>query len=97
MSEEENGEQEPQEAEEPYVKFEPMLPKLYELLLPSLDARLNFVNAGQKHAAFFKYVYGQRATCSHAEILCSKTKLLTAIVAKLMDINGILEEKDESG
>ncbi|AEV80912.1 DNA packaging protein UL33 [Saimiriine betaherpesvirus 4] len=84
------------ELEDSYIKFEPMLPKVYELLLPSLDARLNFVNAGQKYAAFFKYVYGQSPSCSHAEILCDKTKLLTAIVTKLMDINGILEEKEES-
>ncbi|AEV80416.1 DNA packaging protein UL33 [Cercopithecine betaherpesvirus 5] len=78
------------------VRFEPMLPRVYELLLPSLDARLNFVNAGQKYAAFLKYVHGECSSCSHAQILQEKTKLLTAIVNKLMDINGILEGKEES-
>ncbi|QQL09867.1 Ba82 [Baboon cytomegalovirus] len=78
------------------VSFEPMLPRVYELLLPSLDARLNFVNAGQKYAAFLKYVHGECSSCSHAQILQEKTKLLTAIVNKLMDINGILEGKEES-
>nr|UTO68723.1 UL51 [Human betaherpesvirus 5] len=78
------------------LQFEPMLPRVYDLLLPSLDARLNFVNAGQKYAAFLKYVHGDCATCSHGEILREKTQLLTAIVSKLMDINGILEGKDES-
>nr|QXV67806.1 DNA packaging protein UL51 [Panine betaherpesvirus 2] len=77
------------------VQFEPMLPRVYDLLLPSLDARLNFVNAGQKYAAFLKYVHGECASCSHGQILREKTQLLTAIVTKLMDINGILEGKDE--
>ncbi|AEQ32160.1 protein UL51 [Cynomolgus macaque cytomegalovirus strain Ottawa] len=78
------------------VSFEPMLPRVYELMLPSLDARLNFINAGQKYAAFLKYVHGECSSCNHAQILNEKTKLLTAIVNKLMDINGILEGKEES-
>lgn len=77
------------------VCFEPMLPKVYEIMLPSLDAKLNFVNVGQRHAAFLRHGYGPCANCAHADILKRKNVLLTAILSKLLDINGILEQKDD--
>ncbi|AAK57100.1 T51 [Tupaiid betaherpesvirus 1] len=80
-------------ADEFPVAFEPMLPRVYEIMLPSLDARLNFVNVGRRHAAFLRYVYGERVDCEHAHIVREKTKLLTAILTKLLDVNGILERR----
>lgn len=77
------------------VRFEPMLPKVYEIMLPSLDAKLNFMNVGQRHAAFLRHVYGTCTGCAHADILKRKKLLLTAILSKLLDINGILEQKDD--
>ncbi|AFK83881.1 B51 [miniopterid betaherpesvirus 1] len=79
---------------EPDIRFEPMLPKVYEIMLPSLDAKINLINVGQRHAAFLRHVYGSCGDCVHAEILRNKVKLLTVILTKLLDVNGILERKD---
>lgn len=78
----------------PEVCFEPMLPRVYEIMLPSMDARLNFINVGRRHAAFLRHVYGVCGECGHGEILRGKVKLLAAILTKLLDVNGILERKD---
>lgn len=75
---------------EPLVCFEPMLPKVYDVMLPSLDARLNFIGVGKRHAAFLRHFHNGGVRCRHADILSEKTKLLTAILTKLLDVNGIL-------
>lgn len=75
------------------IRFEPMLPKVYELMLPSMDSRLNFINVGRRHAAFMRHVYGD-CKCSHATVLNEKMKLFTAVITKLLDVNGILERRD---
>lgn len=75
------------------IRFEPMLPKVYEIMLPSLDAKLNLINVGRRHAALLRHVYGN-CRCTHADIMNQKTRLLTAVLTKLLDVNGILERKD---
>lgn len=78
------------------IRFEPMLPKVYELTLPSMDSRLNFINVGKRHAAFLRHVYGECNNCSHATVLNEKMKLFTAVITKLLDVNGILERRDSA-
>nr|WEG68783.1 DNA packaging protein UL33 [Mastomys natalensis cytomegalovirus 1]WEG68919.1 DNA packaging protein UL33 [Mastomys natalensis cytomegalovirus 1]WEG71147.1 DNA packaging protein UL33 [Mastomys natalensis cytomegalovirus 1] len=78
------------------IRFEPMLPRVYELTLPSIDSRLNFMNVGRRHAAFMRHVYGSCETCSHAAVLNEKMKLFTAVITKLLDVNGILERRESS-
>lgn len=78
------------------LRFEPMLPRVYELTLPSIDSRLNFISVGRRHAAFFRHVYGSCSGCDHAAVLHEKMKLFTAVITKLLDVNGILERRDVS-
>lgn len=78
------------------LRFEPMLPRVYELTLPSMDSRLNFINVGRRHAAFLRHVYGDCRGCVHAAVLNEKMKLFTAVITKLLDVNGILEHRDYS-
>ncbi|AGT99229.1 DNA packaging protein [Suid betaherpesvirus 2] len=73
------------------IDFKPMLPKMYEVMLPSLDSRLNFINIGQKHMAFCRYIYGTHR-CSHSDIVQNKTKQLNILLTKLLDVNGILDQ-----
>lgn len=79
---------------EPVISFEPMLPRIYEMTLPSIDARLNFISVGRRHVAFLRHVYGRCTDCVHAEILGEKMRLFTAILTKLLDVNGILERRE---
>uniref|UniRef100_A0AAU7E1Z4 DNA packaging protein UL33 n=1 Tax=Hipposideros bat herpesvirus TaxID=3141919 RepID=A0AAU7E1Z4_9VIRU len=79
---------------EPEVCFEPMLPRVYDIMLPSLDAKLNLINVGRRHAAVLRHMYGSQVKCRHSDVLQNKVRLLTAILTKLLDINGILEKKD---
>ncbi|ACE95238.1 M51 protein [Murid betaherpesvirus 1] len=76
------------------IRFEPMLPRVYELTLPSIDSRLNFINVGRRHAAFLRHVYGGCDRCEHAAVLNEKMKLFTAVITKLLDVNGILERRE---
>ncbi|AFX83375.1 B51 [Murid betaherpesvirus 8] len=78
------------------VRFDPMLPKVYELTLPSIDSRLNFINVGRRHAAFLRHVHGECDGCVHAAVLNEKMKLFTAVITKLLDVNGILERREAS-
>lgn len=78
---------------EPELCFEPMLPRVYEIMLPSLDAKLNLVNSGRRHAAILRYCHAHQINCIHVDIVRRKIKLLTAILTKLLDINGILDKK----
>uniref|UniRef100_A0AAU7E254 DNA packaging protein UL33 n=1 Tax=Lemniscomys rat herpesvirus TaxID=3141920 RepID=A0AAU7E254_9VIRU len=71
-----------------------MLPRIYEMTLPSIDARLNFISVGRRHVAFLRHVYGRCTDCVHAEILGEKMRLFTAILTKLLDVNGILERRE---
>lgn len=76
--------------------FKPMLPRVYDIMLPSIDARLNFINVGQKYTAFVRHgKKGGCDACAHKDILLDKTRLLTAILTKLLDVNGILDRKDD--
>lgn len=76
------------------IRFEPMLPRVYELTLPSIDSRLNFISVGRRHAAFLRHVYGSCSGCAHAVVLNEKMKLFTAVITKLLDVNGILERRE---
>nr|WEG71978.1 DNA packaging protein UL33 [Murid betaherpesvirus 2] len=78
------------------LRFEPMLPRVYELTLPSIDSRLNFISVGRRHAAFLRHVYGPCSGCEHAAVLHEKMRLFTAVITKLLDVNGILERRDVS-
>lgn len=78
------------------LRFEPMLPRVYELTLPSIDSRLNFISVGRRHAAFLRHLYGECSECDHAAVLNEKMKLFTAVITKLLDVNGILERRDVS-
>lgn len=78
------------------LRFEPMLPRVYELTLPSIDSRLNFISVGRRHAAFLRHFYGECSECDHATVLNEKMKLFTAVITKLLDVNGILERRDVS-
>lgn len=80
--------------EEIEISFRPMLPKIYEIMLPSLESRMNFINVGYKHAALYRYVHGSGINCSHAKVLTDKTKLLNSTLSKLLNVNGILEQHD---
>lgn len=71
-----------------------MIPKIYDVIFPSVEARLNFINAGYKHIAFYKYIHGTCINCDHAKIIIDKTKLLSAIITKLLNVNGILEHQE---
>nr|WRQ19889.1 MAG: protein m51 [Herpesviridae sp.] len=82
--------------DEPVISFEPMLPRIYEITLPSLDARLNFISVGRRHVAFLRHVYGGCTGCVHAEIITEKMRLFSAILTKLLDVNGILERREVS-
>ncbi|ANC96588.1 DNA packaging protein UL33 [macacine betaherpesvirus 9] len=76
------------------IAFFPMLPRLYDIMLPSLDSRLQFINVGYKHLAYLKYLNHQRNSCTHSDVLRKKVKLLTAILSKLLNINGILDQQE---
>ncbi|ALM25985.1 encapsidation protein U35 [Proboscivirus elephantidbeta4] len=74
----------------PDVTFVPMIPTLYDLLLPTLESRLNFINVGQRLETFLKYIYRPQ-NCSHAGVVRSKVAELNATIAKLLDINGLVD------
>ena len=75
------------------VVFYPMLPRLYEMMVPSLEARLNFLSVGYRHVAFSRYVHGD-VDCVHREVMAQKMVLLTSILSKLLNVNGILEHQE---
>ena len=76
------------------IAFLPMLPKLYDIMLPSLDARLHFINVGYRHLTYLKYLHHRANQCSHSEIIKKKIKLRTSILSKLLNVNGILEHQE---
>lgn len=76
------------------LRFDPMLPRVYELTLPSIDSRLNFISVGRRHTAFLRHVYGNCRDCAHASVLQEKMALFSAVITKLLDINGILERRE---
>lgn len=73
--------------------FCPMLPTLYDVLLPTLESRLNFINVGQRHVSFIKYIYGD-VCCDHTATIQAKIENFGHIVTKLLDINSILETQE---
>ncbi|APZ76264.1 DNA packaging protein [Murid herpesvirus 3] len=76
------------------IDFVPMLPKIYDVLLPSLDARLNFLNVGNRHLSLFKYLHGCNIDCKHSAIVSEKINLLNTVISKLLNVNCILEEQE---
>lgn len=76
------------------IQFLPMLPKIYDLMLPSLEARMNFINIGYRHVAFRRYTRSEDVSCTHRDIIFNKTKQLSSILAKLLNVNGILEQQE---
>lgn len=83
------------EGSEVRLCFEPMLPRVYDIMLPSLDARLNLISVGKKYAALLRYVHVGGVQCAHREVIQQKVKVLAAIITKLLDVNGILERKTD--
>lgn len=80
--------------EEIKVDFKPMIPKLYELLLPSVESKLNFINVAYRNIAFYRCEYSAESQCSHSEILSEKVKMLNSILNKLLNVSGILDDYD---
>ncbi|UEH20504.1 encapsidation protein U35 [Elephant endotheliotropic herpesvirus 2] len=74
----------------PDINFVQMLPTLYELLLPTLESRLNFINVGQRHETFLKFIYHAK-DCSHANVVRGKVEELNATISKLLDINSLVD------
>ncbi|AGE09972.1 encapsidation protein U35 [Elephant endotheliotropic herpesvirus 1A] len=75
---------------EPDINFLQMLPTLYELLLPTLESRLNFINVGHRHETFLRFIYHPK-DCSHAKVVLGKVDELNATISKLLDINSLVD------
>lgn len=79
--------------ENPEICFHPMLPRLYELLLPTLESRVNFINVGQRYVSLLKYL-SRDNVCEHMSLVKEKIDLFDQIVGRLLDINSVLENNE---
>ncbi|AIU39262.1 DNA packaging protein UL33 [Testudinid alphaherpesvirus 3] len=70
------------------IWFEDITPSQLDVLFPTNDNKLNYINSTQKLISLFKY---KNKTCVHSELLQSKKERFKNILTKFLDLHQILE------
>ncbi|ASW27073.1 DNA packaging protein UL33 [Beluga whale alphaherpesvirus 1] len=74
------------------IWFEDLVPPELEVLLPTTDAKLNYLAFTRNVASAVAYSDAGRAPCAHTEALEAKKARFAAVINKFLDLHQILHD-----
>lgn len=73
------------------IYFEPLLPEDLSLILPTIYARLNFLNHCQYLKVFARNCQEKTCDCQHTSVINAKTETVKQIISKIVETDTILD------
>ncbi|QBM10867.1 Tripartite terminase subunit UL33 [Caprine alphaherpesvirus 1] len=74
------------------IWFEDVAPPEMEVVLPTTDAKMNYLAFSARLASTLAYGPGGRAACSHTRALEARKERFAAVISKFLDLHQILHD-----